>query len=58
MDKKIEIRTLPIELRTEDDSQKIVGYAAVYDQLSEDLGGVLKRRYAKGHLPIQLKRMI
>ncbi len=47
MDKKIEIRTLPIELRTEEDSKKIIGYAAVYDQLSEDLGG-FKEKIKKG----------
>jgi uncharacterized protein len=39
---KIERRKLPIsELRVEqkDDSRKIVGYAAVFNSLSEDLGG-------------------
>ena len=47
MDKKIEIRTLPIELRAEEDSKKIVGYAAVYEQLSEDLGG-FREKIKKG----------
>jgi len=55
MDKKIEIRTLPIELRTEDDSQKIVGYAAVYDQLSEDLGG-FKEKIRKGAFANSIKK--
>jgi uncharacterized protein len=55
MDKKIEVRTLPIELRTEDDSQKIVGYAAVYDQLSEDLGG-FKEKIRKGAFANSIKK--
>jgi len=55
MDKKIEVRTLPIELRAEEDNKKIVGYAAVYDQLSEDLGG-FKEKIKKGAFASSIKR--
>jgi hypothetical protein len=55
MDKKIEVRTLPIELRAEEDNKKIIGYAAVYDQLSEDLGG-FKEKIKKGAFASSIKR--
>ncbi len=55
MNKKIEIRTLPIELRAEEDNKKIVGYAAVYDQLSEDLGG-FKEKIKRGAFTNSIKR--
>lgn len=39
--KQIELRSYPVELRIDDskDKPKISGYAAVFNQLSEDLGG-------------------
>jgi len=36
---EIEMRSYPIELRVDEEKNKIVGYAAVFNQLSEDLGG-------------------
>jgi len=45
---KREYRTYEFELRkAKDDKPKIVGYSAVFDQLSEDLGG-FREKIAKG----------
>jgi len=39
MKEKIEIRTFPMEFRADGDVKKLVGYSAVFDQFSDDLGG-------------------
>lgn len=49
IDRKIELRSYPVELRIDDseDKPKISGYAAVFNQLSVDLGG-FKEKIKKG----------
>ena len=54
---KIEIRSFPIELRTdkvEGESPKLVGHAALFDVLSEDLGG-FKEKIRKGAFANSIK---
>lgn len=47
MNEKLEIRSYPIELRAGEDKQTLVGHAALFDVLSEDLGG-FKEKIRKG----------
>lgn len=53
---KIEIRSYPFEVRVNKDTEqkRIVGYSAVFEQLSEDLGG-FKEKIAKGAFTKSIK---
>jgi HK97 family phage prohead protease len=42
-----EVRSFPMEIRVAEDENKITGYAAVFNKLSEDLGG-FQEKVAKG----------
>jgi len=47
MKEKLEIRTFPIEIRANKENPSLIGHAALFDVLSEDLGG-FKEKIRKG----------
>lgn len=47
MKEKIEIRSFPVEFRADAENPKLMGHAALFDVLSEDLGG-FKEQIRKG----------
>lgn len=55
IDIKMEVRSYPFEIRAEkDDIPKIFGYSAVFEQLSEDLGG-FREKIRKGAFSESIK---
>jgi len=47
MKEKIEVRSFPIEFRAEGEDPKLIGHAALFDELSDDLGG-FREKIRKG----------